>query len=69
MKSDVCVPDRHVAQSVLRIADVWPIFGVLGAGLALSWVMLSMEHFVCNVKEKLCPKQIEETCREYINIG
>ena len=57
MKSNVCVPDHHFAQYALGISDVWPIFVVLGAGTALSLILLSLEHFVCNVKKLFCPNQ------------
>ena len=44
LKNQVCAPDHHVAQSTLSVEDVWPVFVVLGAGLALSIIVLLIEH-------------------------
>ena len=33
-----------MTQSRLSVVDVWPVFVVLGAGLALSWFVLLIEH-------------------------
>ena len=46
MKNQVCAPDRHVTQSALSVVDVWPVFVVLGGGLALGWLVLLIEHVV-----------------------
>ena len=44
LKNQLCTPDHHVTQSTLSVVDVWPVFVVLGAGLALSVIALLIEH-------------------------
>ena len=52
-KCRVCAPDHHVTQSALSVVDIWPIYVVLGAGLALSWFVLLFEH-ICKLYMDVC---------------
>ena len=61
MKNQDCVPDRHVTQSSLSVVDVLPVFVVLGAGLALSWLVLLIEHMVHNLRASLHPVILRKT--------
>ena len=53
LKENVCGPDLEAAQYVLGTGDVWPIFVVLAAGIAISSIVLTMEYFAYDTKELL----------------